>query len=278
MLQELGKWAVDVVQAVVAIADALFELIEAAALVLTYPVRYALYHIQRLLYAAYRAFRLVLVMHAYSVPLTPDLFHSFGSFDTSNERLWQSQGNPSELDLLYPAGEVEEERETIGSSYSPVIPPLAWEDPPVEFPEIAWTAPYDRGSMPEAFIGDLDAVPHPEMFMASTPLEAIDPSWRGNFGGALENCKYAFDAIIPALTEPGPFVLPVGFELPDYNLDGDRGYAWPCWDVDPEVAKDAPEDPNDPNYDVAVPEPLSPFDDRNLAVGFVDVTSSPVSE
>ena len=20
--------------------------------------------------------------------------------------------------------------------------------------------------------------------------------------------------------------------LPDYNLDGDRGYAWPTWDVD----------------------------------------------
>src|SRR3954468_10687507 len=31
--------------------------------------------------------------------------------------------------------------------------------------------------------------------------------------------------------------FPGGTLLPDYNVDGDRSYAWPCWDVtDPEPA------------------------------------------
>ena len=33
-----------------------------------------------------------------------------------------------------------------------------------------------------------------------------------------------------------PYLLgqpyPKGVVLPDYNMDSDRGYGWPCWDVD----------------------------------------------
>jgi hypothetical protein len=47
------------------------------------------------------------------------------------------------------------------------------------------------------------------------------------FGGALANCIEAFKKVIAAM-EAGP--LDDKF-FPNYNLDGDRGYAWPCWDL-----------------------------------------------
>jgi hypothetical protein len=69
----------------------------------------------------------------------------------------------------------------------------------------------------------------------------------------MDNCKFA----ILHWLDPA-------FELPDYNLDGDRGYAWPCWDVEEMVAKKAPDYvENDPAYAAAVPKPLNPTDWRN---------------
>jgi hypothetical protein len=46
-----------------------------------------------------------------------------------------------------------------------------------------------------------------------------------DFGGAIANCKAAFEMVQKAQMNGS---LPL---FPDYNLDGDRGYAWPCWDV-----------------------------------------------
>jgi hypothetical protein len=48
-----------------------------------------------------------------------------------------------------------------------------------------------------------------------------------DFGGAIENCRKIFTDVDAALQRGD---LPPNF-FPDFNLDGDRGYAWPCWDL-----------------------------------------------
>ena len=45
----------------------------------------------------------------------------------------------------------------------------------------------------------------------------------------LANCQQALTFAVPYLLGQ-PY--PKGVLLPDYNLDADRGYAWPAWDVD----------------------------------------------
>ncbi|MGZ4665041.1 MAG: hypothetical protein ACXV5Q_08365 [Frankiaceae bacterium] len=45
----------------------------------------------------------------------------------------------------------------------------------------------------------------------------------------MANCERALSFAVPYL-KGAPY--PKDVLLPDYNLDSDRGYAWPCWDVD----------------------------------------------
>jgi len=77
------------------------------------------------------------------------------------------------------------------------------------------------------------------MFLASGPQQAIvpvpDPPSIAivpkNFGGAVANSvkgiELAEGGFQPEL-EDGVLKDTL---FPDYNLDGDRSYAWPCWDV-----------------------------------------------
>jgi hypothetical protein len=107
----------------------------------------------------------------------------------------------------------------------------------VEHPNLALTAPYvpPPGSTltPDAFL-DPGLGPD-DMFRLSglqqpvrigirggpgTPSIAIAPK---NFGGAIANSIRGI-----TLAEGG---FPADTTLPDYNLDGDRSYAWPCWDI-----------------------------------------------
>jgi hypothetical protein len=48
-----------------------------------------------------------------------------------------------------------------------------------------------------------------------------------DFGGAYENCIIAFQK---AKAAEAAGVIPDDL-FPNYNLDGDRGYGWPTWDV-----------------------------------------------
>ena len=68
-----------------------------------------------------------------------------------------------------------------------------------------------------------------------------------NFGGAMANCDVAFRMIAAAEANGSlPF-------FPDYNLDGDRGYAWPCWDVaDPPLPGASTFDRLDPEGNVHI--------------------------
>ena len=61
-----------------------------------------------------------------------------------------------------------------------------------------------------------------------TDLETFDGSQR-YFGGVLANCVAAVQFAVPYVSG---VAYAAGKLLPDYNLDSDRGFAWPCWDVD----------------------------------------------
>jgi pimeloyl-ACP methyl ester carboxylesterase len=60
-------------------------------------------------------------------------------------------------------------------------------------------------------------------------LETFDGSQR-YFGGIFANCEAALSLTVPYVLSGTP--MPAGTLFPDYNMDSDKGYAWPCWDVD----------------------------------------------
>jgi hypothetical protein len=62
--------------------------------------------------------------------------------------------------------------------------------------------------------------------------------------------------------------------LPDYNLDGDRSYAWPCWDV---VAP--PVFPTvDPPTNASAPNPLRPESNLDFNTHEAHVNSTTVPD
>ena len=75
-----------------------------------------------------------------------------------------------------------------------------------------------------------------------------------NFGGALANSRKGID-----LVQAGTFANKKN--LPDYNLDGDRGYGWPCWDVSPAVTFNPATNKN------KAPDPLAPDAPENVPPG-----------
>lgn len=136
------------------------------------------------------------------------------------------------------------ERLKFASPYVPFTVPSA----PAEQPSLDFVAPYmptaAGGTVPpDAFI---DAPLGPDdMFDPATGPQAElangIQSVAKDFGGAIANSKRAIDA-----GAGGTAVYP------DYNLDGDRGYAWPCWDVEPRPVRPGP------NLPPVAGDPLDP--------------------
>jgi hypothetical protein len=202
-------------------------------------IKYALFLLNKAIFAAYREFRDVLVYAAYAIPFTDQLSVDMGG-NHSTATLWRSAGSRDD----YPIEEIAEERVRIFSNYAPFVPPAeqaASRNPAgglfLERPALVRTAPYAPAGQlltPDAF---LDAGLGPDdMFLlpglqvdiprSNPPGIAIAPK---NFGGAVANSIKGI-----TLAEGG---FPGNTLLPNYNLDGDRSYAWPCWDVtDPEPA------------------------------------------
>ena len=118
--------------------------------------------------------------------------------------------------------------------------PVNVETPATVFPAqmLAWTMPDDMLESPEpatdnmfSAVGPAPAVTVPLLNPDGsklTDLETFDGSQR-YFGSVFDNCMTAFGFAVPYLSGAS---YPSGVVLPDYNLDSDRGYAWPCWDVD----------------------------------------------
>ena len=260
-VEKTAAYVAEVAGAVAAaVVDTVAGIIKAAAVGAIDAVKYLLYLLNKALFALYRAARDVLVLHAYATPLTMDIIGTVGPLDMTT--LWKTLGEPPAG--TYPHEESLQERKYLGSVYDPSRPLTT----PPEQPAVAWAAPYvgrkaGKGkatvtlpATPDDFI---DAALGPDdMFkptgpQAATKVKNVETfaATKKNFGGAIANSKHGIDLALAG--------FPGGTMLPDYNLDGDRGYAWPAWDVIP-----AP-------TDTAAGDPLAPDAPANTAAGVATV-------
>ena len=230
------------------LGDLIAGLIQTGVTLAADTIKAGLYLLNTVLYSIYHSLRMILVMSAYSVPFNEDLMGKWGPLDLTT--LWNSSydGSPQR----YPIEPIVTERD-FGSDaihpYSPYRPyfrpstlaPVNVETPATSFhPEILkWSTPDDvlfKGSpgidnmFSAAGPAPATKVPlmNPDNTSKLTDLETFDGSKR-YFGTIFENCSFAFTFAIPYILG-APY--PEGTTLPDYNLDSDRGFAWPCWDVD----------------------------------------------
>ena len=233
-----------------AIRDFLAGLVGIGATIVSDSIKYALYLVNKALFALYRAFRDVLVLQAYATPYTDEIGGMIGSLDV--QTLWRSLGNAAAPPVVYPHEEIEAERVNFLSGYSPAVPLTA----PAEKPPLSRAAPYTATTtagpagpvltltLPDDFIEaplgthDMFGPRGPQRATRSGGIKSFASAAK-NFGGALANSRKAIDR-----AQAGAYAS-VDQNLPDYNLDGDRGYAWPCWDVDLMSGPDplAPGDP-----------------------------------
>ena len=246
-LKAIAEWLGEVLEAVgKTVFDFLADVISGAVTVVTDAIKYALYLLNKALFSIYNAFRDVLVYAGYSLPHTDGLFADIGGGHNART-LWCSMGNL----VNYPVEEIPEERKKFFSDYAPIVPPAEQQDSvnPLggfffEHPSLPVAAPYSPPGgdilSPDVFL--VPGVGADDMFNASgpqQPLPTTPPSIATvprNFGGAVANSIKGIQ-----LAEQG---FPAASELPDYNLDGDRSYAWPCWDVtDPAPANSSSSNP-----------------------------------
>jgi hypothetical protein len=221
------KWVADTA---VKIGKAAFQFMKDALAVggtlLVDSVKIGLYFVKKALFDIYKAFRHYLVRTAYAIPFTDELDDDLGG-GIRGISLWTT---PEER-MDFPLEELAElERLKFPSSYPPWVHPSLLNEmrPPnrrlFEDPG-TWVAPYPARANPDTFV-DLSLGAR-VMLSSSGPVSfGTGPVPRpADFGGAIANCESAFAAVAAAQTTGS---LPL---FPDYNLDGDRGYAWPCWDV-----------------------------------------------
>ena len=243
-IKRIAEWIGETAAAAAkTVFDFVKDTINVAGTALSEPIKYALYLLNKALFAIYNAFRDVLVLAGYAIPYTNRLSDDIGG-GHSADTLWRSAGNSAQR---YPVEEIGEERVKIFSSYAPFVPPAeqaASQNPLggvfVEHPNLSLTAPYvpAAGSLltPDVFL-DRGLGPD-DLFQLSSLQQPIEPNAVSvrtiaiaprDFGGAVANSIRGI-----TLAETG---FPQRTTLPDYNLDGDRSYAWPCWDItDPEPA------------------------------------------
>jgi hypothetical protein len=262
-IKNIADWFGQAAEAVgKAIFDFIKDSINLVGTTLSEPIKFALFLLNKFLFSIYRQFRDVLMLAAYSVPFTDQLSINIGGpFNTS--ALWRSMGDPTFG--LYPSEEIDAERQFVLSTYAPFRPPRTITKN-VERPPIGLAAPYkpkniDLGSvrfvlptLPDDFI---DAPLGPDdMFQENGPEPVLDGGPNTpprNFGGAIAN---SIRGIQLAMSN-----FPRGSMLPDYNLDGDRGYAWPTWDPDPAPTASPPGGPFAPNPNAG--DPLNPTNPAN---------------
>ena len=126
----------------------------------------------------------------------------------------------------YPHEEVVEQAR-IGSYVPTAVPQTGAEKPGFVF--VAPTRAQPRAaatittSTPDAFIDERRPGIRTSMFNSVEGPQARDGGgFAGiakDYGSAMENCR----AVLDSAMSGKPLVLP------DYNLDGDRTYGWPCW-------------------------------------------------
>jgi hypothetical protein len=199
-------------------------------------VNAALYLIKKGLFDIYMALRFFLVRTAYAIPFTQELDDLIvgpaAGGAVSATSLWTV---PRTAPPGYPVEEVPDpERTKILGFYAPWMTPLSMPEVQALDPNFwempkTWAGPYAAGSTPDALMNRPFG---PRLMLSPIGPRVINmgglDSAIPDFGGAIANCVSAFTDVQATLLSTGD--LPIGF-FPDYNLDGDRGYAWPCWDL-----------------------------------------------
>lgn len=246
-MKDFLDWAVNTA---IEIGNAAIRLIRDAiavpGILLLDTIRAGLYLIKKALFDIYKNLRFLLVRMAYNIPFTDELMEDLGG-GLEATSLWMT---PSEPNLhSYPKEElVKLEEAKTSSRYAPWVPPelLDGMRKPnhvlLEMPQ-TWVGPYGWKAPADAFI---DPPIGPRVMLSPQgPIDfkvIIEPGIPFNpptdFGGAIANCVDAFHKVITAEAAGG---IPPDL-FPDYNLDGDRGYGWRCWNVEKPPGKDAPFD------------------------------------
>ena len=243
-LKRLGLIAKAALEAFGDLVKGLAQLGAAAAANIIKP---ALYLLNSILYSAYHALRMPLVMSGYAGPFTEDLTAVWAGLDLTT--LWNT--GVAQTSPPYPLEPMVSQRDLLSDSshmfspYRPYFQPSTMAPVNVESPMTTFPAQVLGWSMPEDML-DSQVVMTDDMFSKDGPappttipllnpdgttlasLESFDGSQR-YFGSIMANCERALTFAVPHLLGR-PY--PKGVLLPDYNLDADRGYAWPAWDVD----------------------------------------------
>ena len=241
------KWLGQVAEAALkALGDLVRGLIKTGAAIAADIIEPGLYLLNSILYSAYHSLRMALVMSGYAGPFTEDLTATWAGLDLTT--LWNTGSATSSP--RYPLEPMVSQRDLFSDSSHPFSPyrpyfqpstmaPVNVELPATTFPAevLAWSMPEDmldsnvvmtddmfsrKGPAPRAMV----SVPNPDG--TTLTLGSFDGSKR-YFGSIMANCERALTFAVPYL-QGHPY--PKGVVLPDYNMDSDRGYAWPCWDVD----------------------------------------------
>jgi hypothetical protein len=189
----------------------------------TYQVRYLLYEIQLLLYQSYRALRLVLVLGGYVMCEPDELTGAYAQAFTRQRpptpvTRFQNMKHP------YPLNEFPYNK---ASDHQLYYPPSTYSND-VEF-IMTESSPYPTGARPDEFI---DKSPHDSnadpLATASDPSETqkIDAATLKSNQGQLGN---AVDFAARIIVRAHNGTLDLDKDLPDWNLDADRGYGWLNW-------------------------------------------------
>jgi hypothetical protein len=249
-IKDFAQWIADVAEHVIdTIVDTIKDLINLGGTIVSDSIKYALYLLNKLIFALYRSFRDVLVYAGYTLPFTDQLSVNIaGPFGTRS--LWTSMGNLREG--RYPIEEIPEERKEALSSYAPFVPPIV-QNNRTEEPFVSFTAPYEPSVAGGGFLPSFTVPASPDNFIdapvgpdnmflmgslqppvvtsnnppQNSPINTFSSN-RKDFGGAIANCIHGIHLAEKGFTRKE--------DLPNYNLDGDRGYAWVCWDVCPNVS------------------------------------------
>lgn len=233
--------------------DLVLWLLSQVTFPLTYPIRYALYLLQLALYDIYRQYRWALCLSGYAFPdpdqLSNPLAQQFINPMVPVQAMPRREF-PKEQDncLFFPAG--------------CVVPPTT---PACHEPLAATSGPYTRFPLnyPFWFIeGEPTDLNIEKALAASTSPEmtidiakSVFPSPRGAaYSGSLGS---AIDFFLRRAREVARDGGGAGaLSLPNWNLDGDRGYGFLCWQITDLALEPPPPDPGvRTTYDVDPNQP-----------------------
>lgn len=192
----------------------------------TYQIRYLLYLLQMLLYQAYKAMREALVLGGYVMCEPADLTSNY-ALDFTRQRSPAPSNRWNNPAAGFP---LEEYPYTVKLQHQIDYPPSV-HPANVEF-FMTESSPYPAGSRPDWFI---DKAPHnpaaDALATAKSPSETqgIDKSTllagKGQLGNAVDWCG--------GLIGKADTTKLTAIDLPDWNLDADRGYGWKSWKWQP---------------------------------------------